>query len=98
MSELDQTNQLSQAPQPQDVIQQQNQLQAPLISTPPQQPVVNAASENLQCQWQGCGERCPSAEALYVSYNARTCDIRLADTYFRSTSVNAMSAVRVPIT
>jgi len=38
--------------------------------SPPVQPVQNASStiDNLTCQWQGCGERCESAEALYVSY------------------------------
>lgn len=37
--------------------------------SPPVQPVQNASStiDNLTCQWQGCGERCDSAEALYVS-------------------------------
>jgi len=35
--------------------------------SPPVQPVQNASStiDNLTCQWQGCGERCDSAEALY---------------------------------
>jgi hypothetical protein len=37
--------------------------------SPPVQQVQNASStiDNLTCQWQGCGERCDSAEALYVS-------------------------------
>lgn len=38
--------------------------------SPPVQPVQSAQSstiDNLTCQWQGCGERCDSAEALYVS-------------------------------
>lgn len=39
----------------------------PASAPSPQQPTVNAAGENLQCQWQGCGERSTSAEALYVS-------------------------------
>lgn len=55
---------------PQEVLQQgqnaQQQLQA-AAGASPQQPQVNAAGENLQCQWQGCGERCQSPEALYVS-------------------------------
>lgn len=36
--------------------------------SPPVQPVQSASStiDNLTCQWQGCGERCDSAEALYV--------------------------------
>jgi len=49
----------------QQQLPQQGQLpQPPLISNPT--PVVNAAGENLQCQWQGCGERCATPEALYV--------------------------------
>lgn len=55
---------------PQEVLQQgqaaQQQLQAAAASSP-QPPQVNSAGENLQCQWQGCGERCSSPEALYVS-------------------------------
>jgi hypothetical protein len=38
--------------------------------TPQQQPSPNPASvstDSLVCQWQNCGERCPSAEQLYVS-------------------------------
>lgn len=38
--------------------------------SPPVQPVQNvqtSAVDNLTCQWQGCGERCDSAESLYVS-------------------------------
>lgn len=51
----------------QDVAATQQQLQAASASSPnSQQPTVNAAGENLQCQWQGCGERCSSPEALYV--------------------------------
>ncbi|KAK5072025.1 hypothetical protein LTR64_004196 [Lithohypha guttulata] len=53
---------------PQEVLQQgqaaQQQLQAAAASSP-QPPQVNSAGENLQCQWQGCGERCSSPEALY---------------------------------
>jgi hypothetical protein len=75
MSELGESNTTSNLPAPQDVTatsqpqQQQGQLpQQPLTQTPQQPaPSVNAAGENLQCQWQGCGERSPSAEALYVS-------------------------------
>jgi len=54
---------------PQEVLREgqsvQQQLQAAAASSP--QPQVNSAGENLVCQWQGCGERCTSAEALYVS-------------------------------
>lgn len=50
--------------------QQAAQQAQQLISqpSPPVQPVTNASStiDNLTCQWQGCGERCDSAEALYV--------------------------------
>lgn len=40
--------------------------------SPPVQPVQqvpqsSSTIDNLTCQWQGCGERCDSAEALYVS-------------------------------
>lgn len=28
---------------------------------------LNGAGEQLPCQWVGCTEKCPSAEALYVS-------------------------------
>ena len=52
-------------PAAQETSQQQGQLQQALASN--HAPSVNSAGENLQCQWQGCGERCPSAEALYVS-------------------------------
>ncbi|KAM0719824.1 hypothetical protein Q7P37_003959 [Cladosporium fusiforme] len=50
--------------------QQAAQQAQQLISqpSPPVQPVQNAQSstiDNLTCQWQGCGERCDSAEALY---------------------------------
>jgi len=64
----------AQAPQPQEVVQQgqlQQQQQQPQPQQQPliqnQTPIVNSAGENLQCQWQGCGERCSSPEALYVS-------------------------------
>jgi len=53
-------------PPPQDVVQQQGQLpQQPAAAAQPAAPNVNSAGENLQCQWQGCGERCTSPEALY---------------------------------
>lgn len=55
-------------PPPQDVVQQQGQLpQQPAAVAQPTAPAVNSAGENLQCQWQACGERCTSPEALYVS-------------------------------
>ncbi|ERF70985.1 hypothetical protein EPUS_09090 [Endocarpon pusillum Z07020] len=47
----------------QAVVDQQQPAQVPQpVSTPS---AVNNGGENLQCQWQGCGERCASAEALY---------------------------------
>ncbi|KIV80309.1 hypothetical protein PV11_07820 [Exophiala sideris] len=68
MSELGETTNASNPPAAPDVLQQQGQLQGqlqqPLIQNQPA-PAINAAGENLQCQWQGCGERCTSAEALY---------------------------------
>jgi hypothetical protein len=30
-------------------------------------PVAGGSADSLTCQWQTCGERCPSAEQLYVS-------------------------------
>jgi ankyrin repeat protein len=51
--------------QPQDIVQQQ-QGQAPLVGRSTA-PLTNSAGENLQCQWQGCGERCSTPETLYVS-------------------------------
>lgn len=37
------------------------------LATPVAQPSsVSSAGENLQCQWQGCGERCATPELLYV--------------------------------
>ncbi|KIV88086.1 hypothetical protein, variant 1 [Exophiala mesophila] len=54
-------------PAPQDVVQQQGQLpqQAAVPQPAAAAPSVNSAGENLQCQWQGCSERCTSPEALY---------------------------------
>lgn len=51
-------------------VQAATQQQAQQISqpSPPVQPVQSAQSstiDNLTCQWQGCGERCDTAEALY---------------------------------
>ena len=41
-------------------------------ASPPVQaaPTQSSTIDNLTCQWQGCGERCESAEALYVSHLA----------------------------
>ena len=55
---------MTDAQQPQDVVPQQQQGQAPVAAV---SLAVNSVGENLQCQWQNCGERCSSAEALYVS-------------------------------
>ena len=60
-----QSPQVEQPAVPQETIPaQQGQLQQPIAQQPSS---VSAAGENLQCQWQGCGERCPTPEALYVS-------------------------------
>ena len=46
--------------------QQSQQLSAP--SPPVQAPAAGSSSiDNLTCQWSGCGERCDTAESLYVS-------------------------------
>jgi hypothetical protein len=45
--------------------QAQQQVASPPVQQPPQQPT--SAVDNLTCQWQSCGERCETAEALYVS-------------------------------
>jgi hypothetical protein len=52
------------AQEPQEVVQQGQQLPGQALSNAPS---VNAAGENLQCQWVNCAERCVSPEALYVS-------------------------------
>lgn len=47
---------------------QQNQ-HAQVASSPAvqqAQQTSTSAIDNLTCQWQGCGERCDTAEALYV--------------------------------
>jgi hypothetical protein len=58
------------APQQQTTIQQGQQL----VSQPlrPIHPVQSASLtiDNLICQWQGCGERCDGADALYASLPA----------------------------
>ena len=36
-------------------------------SPPPLQSAQSSTVDNLTCQWQNCGERCDSAESLYVS-------------------------------
>ncbi|KAF2717481.1 hypothetical protein K431DRAFT_323139 [Polychaeton citri CBS 116435] len=47
--------------------QQQQQHQVAQTSPPVQapQPTQSSTIDNLTCQWQGCGERCDTAEALY---------------------------------
>jgi hypothetical protein len=63
------------APQQQTTVQQGQQL----VSQPsrPIHPVQSASVtiDNLICQWQGCGERCDSADALYASLPAFLYDI-----------------------
>ncbi|RMD39502.1 hypothetical protein DV735_g5624, partial [Chaetothyriales sp. CBS 134920] len=51
----EQTTSAAAAPAPQETV---GQLPHPTSS-------AAGASESLACQWQGCGERCPTAEALY---------------------------------
>jgi hemolysin activation/secretion protein len=77
MSTPQETQQASDPPQQQDLQQQQQdqqqqqqqqQLQQQVLPTANSTPSAgNNVGENLQCQWQGCGERCASAEAIYVS-------------------------------
>nr|POE88085.1 ph-response transcription factor [Quercus suber] len=45
--------------------QAQQQAQHPSPSVQPPHPVHTSTIDNLTCQWQGCGERTDSAEALY---------------------------------
>ncbi len=47
--------------------QQQQQQQQQQLNQPSPVAAQSSAIDNLTCQWQGCGERCDSAEALYVS-------------------------------
>jgi hypothetical protein len=64
--------QAPQQAQPPPQQQQQQQLQQQPQGTPTQPPPPAPASssvpgDQLVCQWQNCGERCASAEQLYVS-------------------------------
>jgi len=43
----------------------QQQLNQSLHSPIPQPSIQSSTVDNLTCQWQGCGERCDSAELLY---------------------------------
>ena len=88
-------------PAPQDVVQQQAQaaaIQQPGTPAQSTAPAVNSAGENLQCQWQGCGERCTSPEALYVSTLILMRSIELWLTIYRNMSASAMSVVSQPTT
>lgn len=62
-------------PQQQTIAQQVQQL----VSQPsrPIHPVQSASLtiDNLICQWQGCGERCDSADVLYASLPALLYDL-----------------------
>lgn len=54
-------------------VQAATQQAAQAAASPPvQAPQTTSTStiDNLTCQWQGCGERCENAEALYVSIDA----------------------------
>jgi len=46
--------------------QQQQQASQPSPSVQPVSGTPSSAIDNLTCQWQGCGERCDTAELLYV--------------------------------
>jgi hypothetical protein len=46
--------------------QQNQQISQPSPPVQPVQGTPSSAIDNLTCQWQGCGERCDTAEALYV--------------------------------
>lgn len=46
------------------------QAQTPATSQPPATPTTAGAGDSLTCQWQNCGERLSTAEALYVSFSA----------------------------
>jgi hypothetical protein len=62
--------------------QQQQQQQQGSPSVQPVQGTPSSAIDNLTCQWQGCGERCDSAEALYVRlHNVNTRAIAYILTY-----------------
>lgn len=75
-----------------------------------QSPPVQASSaptstvDNLTCQWQGCGERCDTAEALYVSRcevvaKPSSLGVLLTSTRAnRTTYANDMSVARAPTT
>jgi hypothetical protein len=83
--------------QPQDVVPQQ-QGQAPLVGQS-NAPLTNSAGENLQCQWQGCGERCTTPETLYVSTHSPAAKTGArTDRSTRNMSASAMSAVNLPTT
>lgn len=43
------------------------QAQTPSQQQPPATPTTAGAGDSLTCQWQNCGERLSTAEALYVS-------------------------------
>lgn len=62
---------------------------------------MNGAGEQLPCQWVGCTEKSPTAEALYVSLAVAAPVLRSVLMTFgdkRNTCASAMSVARVPIT
>lgn len=62
---------------------------------------MNGAGEQLPCQWVGCTEKSPTAEALYVSLAIAASVLRSVLMTFgdkRNTCASAMSVARVPIT
>jgi hypothetical protein len=70
---------------------------------PVQAPQTTSTStiDNLTCQWQGCGERCDNAEALYVRpSSSRTLRYTHTDhtASHRTTSASDTSVARAPTT
>lgn len=63
---------------------------------------MNGAGEQLPCQWVGCTEKSPTAEALYVSLTIAAmlgiAQFTNESGRYRNTCANAMSVARVPTT
>lgn len=104
---MDPTQQQTHSPSLQHALQQQQtpiQQQAP-VQVAQQATAQSTTIDNLTCQWQGCGERCESPEALYVSINHsqqhtlhRVPNQDTTLTRDRTTSASAMSGARAPTT
>ena len=68
MSETTPAQGLPTATTPQQQQQQQQQQQGvPQQQAQPVPAPSSVAGDQLVCQWSNCGERCPTAEQLYVS-------------------------------